>query len=54
MKFKVITTGTDLEWHIDLNSLEELLQYHKYQKCPLIITNLTDGPKIEIYNNYRE
>lgn len=42
---------------IEINSIEELLEFQKEVRSELIITLATDNesiPAIEIYNNYRE
>lgn len=42
---------------IEINSIEELLEFHKKVGSELIITSATDNesiPAIEIYNYYRE
>ena len=42
---------------IEINSIEELLEFHKKVGSELIITSATNNesiPAIEIYNNYRE
>ena len=42
---------------IEINSIEELLEFHRKVGCELIITSATNNesiPAIEIYNYYRE
>ena len=42
---------------IKINSIEELLEFHRKVGCELIITSATNNesiPAIEIYNYYRE
>jgi hypothetical protein len=57
MKFTVdMVDGTDLE-PIEVETLEELLEYVKKAEYPVIITHdayLNKGWHLEIYDNYRE
>ena len=44
-------------YFIEINSIEELLEFHRKVGCELIITSATNNesiPAIEIYNYYRE
>lgn len=42
------------EYFITINSLEELIQFHKEIKHGIIIDTFLQNPELEIYDTYRE
>lgn len=40
--------------YVDINTLEELLEYVKKEGHPVIITDYDDIPELETYDDYRE
>ena len=47
--------GHDI-WRVDINSIEELMELVKEEKCEIIIGTDTEGVNsyIEVYDDYRE
>lgn len=47
--------GIRIEYsYVDINTLEELLEYVKKEGHPVIITDYDDTPELETYDDYRE